>query len=105
MSSKILSCAVAETKESGSASAATGEVKVIVTATANTKSAVKLDVKIETSNGEVKNLRGGSVSVTVKLNTTLAAKKLACVYIDDNGIYHKVKGQKNANNTFTFKTL
>ena len=85
--------------------AATGEVKIIVTTTANTNSAVKLDVKIETSNGEVKNLKGGSVSVTVKLNTTLAAKKLVCVYIDDKGIYHKVKGQKNANQTYTFKTL
>ena len=27
-----------------------------------------------------------------------------CVYIDDNGNYHKVEGTKNADGTFTFKT-
>ena len=34
----------------------------------------------------------------------MAAKKLICVYIDDNGTYHKVSGQLNADGTYTFTT-
>ncbi len=60
------------------------------------------DIKIETANGEVKNFNGGSMTVTIKMSEELAEKDLVCVNIDDKGIYHRVKGQKNADKTFTF---
>ena len=34
----------------------------------------------------------------------MADKKLVCVYIDDEGIYHKVDGALNADGTYTFVT-
>ena len=57
-----------------------------------------------TSNGAVTDFKGGNVAVTVKLDAALNAKDVVCVYIDDNGVYHKVNGQKNADGTYTFTT-
>ncbi len=48
-----------------------------------------------------KQLEDGNISVTVKLSDKLAVKMLACVYIDENGIYHKIGGTINADGTFT----
>lgn len=31
-------------------------------------------------------------------------KKVVCVYIDDEGVYHKVDGTKNVDGTYTFST-
>ena len=81
-----------------------GEVKLEVKTVAQNETKVEVDLKLVTSSGNVTDFRGGSVSVTVKLNTALAAKPVVCVYIDDHGTYHKVKGVKNANGTFTFET-
>ena len=81
-----------------------GEVKLEVKTVAQNETKVEVDLKLVTSKGTVSDFKGGSVSVTVKLNTALAAKPVVCVYIDDHGTYHKVKGVKNADGTFTFET-
>ena len=81
-----------------------GTVSLVVETKAQDENKVEVDLKIETSNGTVSDFKGGTVSVTVKLNSALAAKPVMCVYIDDNGVYHKVAGQKNADGTYTFQT-
>ena len=82
----------------------TGTVNLVVETKAQDENKVEVELKLETSNGTVSNFKGGSVSVTVKLNSALAGKAVTCVYIDDNGNYHKVAGHKNADGTFTFMT-
>ena len=91
-------------KAVGEAAGTTGEVKLEVKTVAQNETKVEVDLKLVTSNGNVTDFKGGSVSVTVKLNAKLAAKPVVCVYIDDNGTYHKVKGVKNADGTYTFET-
>ena len=83
---------------------AKGTVKLVVETTENNKDLVKVDLVIKTSNGNVSDFKGGNVKVTVKLGAELAAKKVVCVYIDDNGVYHRVSGIQNADGTFTFTT-
>ena len=80
----------------------TGTITLVVDTVAQDANTVKVELAIETSNGKVSNFNGGKVSVTVKLSSALAAKNVVCVYIDDNGAYQKVNGQKNADGTFTF---
>ena len=63
-----------------------------------------MDLKLVTSNGDVKDFNGGIVTVTINLDKELAAKELVCVYIDDNGIYTIVEGVLNADGTYTFTT-
>ena len=82
----------------------TGGVKLVVETRAQDENKVEVELKIETSNGVVSDFKGGNVTVTVKLNSALATKPVMCVYIDDNGVYHKVAGQKNADGTYTFTT-
>ncbi len=86
------------------AAGTTGDVKLVVKTVAQDANKVQLDLRLVTSGGDVRNFNGGSVSITVKLNASLAAKPVVCVYIDGNNTYHKVGGQKNADGTFTFKT-
>ncbi len=74
------------------ASGTDGNVKITVKKVGEDSSKLKLDIKIETVNGEVKYFDGGSMTVTVKLSDKLAEKELVCVNIDDKGIYHRVKG-------------
>ncbi len=81
-----------------------GYVKLVVETVAQDEKKVEVDLKLETSKGIVSDFKGGSVAVTVKLNSDLATKEVVCVYIDDNGIYHKVAGQKNEDGTYTFTT-
>ena len=81
-----------------------GTVSLVVETKAQDENKVEVELKLETSNGAVSDFKGGTVSVTVKLNAALAAKPVMCVYIDDNGVYHKVAGQKNADGTYTFQT-
>ena len=81
-----------------------GTVSLVVETKAQDENKVEVELKLETSNGAVSDFKGGTVSVTVKLNASLAAKPVMCVYIDDNGVYHKVAGQKNADGTYTFQT-
>lgn len=66
---------------------------------------VRFELKVVTSGGKViSDFNGGSVSVTVNVPASLSGKNLVCVYIDDNGMMHKVEGQKNADGTYTFVT-
>ncbi len=82
----------------------TGTVSLVVETVAQSETKVEVDLKLVTSKGNVTEFKGGSVSVTVKLNAALAAKPVVCVYIDNFGTYHKVSGQKNADGTYTFVT-
>ncbi|MGN0720379.1 MAG: leucine-rich repeat protein [Anaerovoracaceae bacterium] len=82
----------------------TGEVKLIVEIREQNKNKVEVDLKIVTDKGTVSDFNGGNVTVSVPVDKELATKKLVCVYIDDNGHMSKVKGQMNADGTFTFTT-
>ena len=91
--------------DTAAGAAAADTLKLTVTTVEQTKSSVKLDVKIETANGQIKSFNGGKVTVTVNLNSQLASKKkLVCVYINDQKLYSRMPGKKNANGTFTFTT-
>ena len=67
---------------------------------------VRFELKITTSSGAViSDFKGGNVSVTVNVPQSLANKKIVCVYIDENGKYHKVDGAINEEGTqYTFTT-
>ena len=52
----------------------------------------------------ISDFTGGNVSVTVNVPKSLSNKKLICVYIDENGMMHKVEGKLNADGTYTFTT-
>ena len=82
----------------------TGTVKLVVETVKTDADIHQVELKLVTSNGAVTDFKGGNVAVTVKLDAALNAKDVVCVYIDDNGVYHKVNGQKNADGTYTFTT-
>ena len=44
------------------------------------------------------------MSVTVDVPEAMTEKDIVCVFIDDEGRMSKVKGQKNADGTYTFIT-
>ena len=81
-----------------------GTVKLVVETVKTDENICHVDLKLITSNGAVKDFRGGNVKVTINLTKELAAKELVCVYIDDNGIYTLVEGVLNADGTYTFTT-
>ena len=81
-----------------------GTVKLVVETVKTDENICHVDLKLITSNGAVTDFKGGNVAVTINLTKELAAKELVCVYIDDNGIYTLVNGQKNADGTYTFTT-
>ena len=82
----------------------TGTVKLIVETVKNDADICHVNLKLVTSNGAVTDFKGGNVAVTINLTKELAAKDVVCVYINDNGIYTLVNGQKNADGTYTFTT-
>ena len=82
----------------------TGTVTLVVETVKTDENICHVDLKLVTSNGAVKDFRGGNVKVTINLTKELAAKELVCVYIDDNGIYTLVEGVLNADGTYTFTT-
>ena len=82
----------------------TGTVRLVVETVKNDADICHVNLKLVTSNGAVKDFRGGNVKVTINLTKELAAKELVCVYIDDNGIYTLVEGVLNADGTYTFTT-
>ena len=82
----------------------TGTVKLVIETIKTDADIHQVELKLVTSNGAVTDFKGGNVAVTVKLDAALNAKDVICVYIDDNGVYHKVNGQKNADGTYTFTT-
>ena len=82
----------------------TGTVRLVVETVKTDENICHVDLKLITSNGAVKDFRGGNVKVTINLTKELAAKELVCVYINDNGIYTLVEGVLNADGTYTFTT-
>lgn len=81
-----------------------GTVRLVVETVKTDENICHVDLKLITSNGAVKDFRGGNVKVTINLTKELAAKELVCVYINDNGIYTLVEGVLNADGTYTFTT-
>ena len=82
----------------------TGTVRLVVETVKTDADICHVNLKLVTSNGAVKDFKGGNVKVTINLTKELAAKELVCVYIDDNGIYTLVDGVLNADGTYTFTT-
>lgn len=82
----------------------TGTVKLHVKTVKSDADIHQVELKLVTSNGAVTDFHGGNVTVTIKPSATLNAKEVICVYIDDNGVYHRVDGKKNADGTYTFTT-
>ena len=82
----------------------TGFVRLIIETIKSDENICHVNLKLITSNGAVKDFNGGNVKVTINLSKELAAKDVVCVYINDNGIYTLVNGQKNADGTYTFTT-
>ena len=81
-----------------------GTVKLVVETVKTDADICHVNLKLVTSNGAVTDFKGGNVAVTINLTKELAAKDVVCVYINDNGIYTLVNGQKNADGTYTFTT-
>ena len=85
--------------------ASTGTVSIIVEKTKDESAEMRFELKVVTENGAVSDFKGGAAAVTVKLNDSLKDKELVCVYIDENGRYYKVKGEKDVlKGVFTFFT-
>lgn len=82
----------------------TGTVKLLVKTVKSDTDIHQVELKLVTSNGAVTDFNGGNVTVTIKPSAALNAKEVICVYIDDNGVYHRVDGKKNADGTYTFTT-
>jgi hypothetical protein len=85
---------------------ATGEnIQLVVEKTKDEEGEMHFDLKITSGDKTIGNFQGGSVTVKVALNDTLAAKdNLTSVYISDSGKYTKMGGQKNEDGTFSFNT-
>ena len=82
----------------------TGFVRLIIETIKSDENICHVNLKLITSNGAVKDFKGGNVKVTIPLDKGLAAKELVCVYIDDNDNYTLVEGVLNADGTYTFTT-
>ena len=82
----------------------TGFVRLIIETIKSDENICHVNLKLITSNGAVKDFKGGNVKVTINLTKELAAKDVVCVYINDNGIYTLVEGVLNADGTYTFTT-
>ena len=102
---------VAEVKMDNVAAGAVAEqaagdtVQIIVEKVDEKKNKVEFQLKVVCSDGNViSDFKGGNVSVTVTIPKEMAEKKVVCVFIDENGRMSKVKGQKNADGTYTFIT-
>ena len=81
-----------------------GHVTLVIETVEQNKNVLKIELKLQTSNGIVTDFNQGNVAVTVTVPKDMAEKKVVCVFIDENGKMSKVKGQKNADGTFTFVT-
>lgn len=82
----------------------TGTVKLLVKTVKSDADIHQVELKLVTSNGAVSDFHGGNITVTINPSAALNAKEVICVYINDNGVYHRVDGKKNADGTYTFTT-
>jgi len=88
--------AVADQAEGASVSVVAEKVK------ADAKE-VRVELKVVCSEGKtISDFKGGNISVTVE--APKGKKDVVCVYIDENGHWHTVPGQLNADGTYTFTT-
>ncbi len=83
-------------------SGSSGTVKFNVETVKSDNSVCNVSLKVVTEAETITNFGKGTVAVTVAPTKKLAAKNLVCVYINEKGIYSKVKGKKNEDGTFTF---
>ena len=67
-------------------------VKFVVNIHERADDKVVFEVKLVTSNGEIRDLNGKKVTVTIPVEKT-SGKKLVCVYTDENGKYTKLGGK------------
>ena len=81
-----------------------GQVTLVIETVEQNNNLLKIELKIKTSNGDVTDFNNGNVKVTVAISEVLKGKKPVCVYIDEDGRYHKIGGTLNADGTFTFVT-
>lgn len=81
-----------------------GQVTLVIETVEQNNNLLKIELKIKTSNGDVTDFNKGNVKVTVAISEVLKGKKPVCVYIDEDGRYHKIGGTLNADGTFTFVT-
>jgi len=66
---------------------------------------VHFELKVVCSErGVIGDFQGGTVTVTVPVPKDMHTEELVCVYIDEQGHYHRVPGVKNANGTYSFTT-
>ena len=81
-----------------------GLVKHIVEVVKAEESEVVVDLKLVSSKGTVSDFKGGNVRVTIAIDKEFQNDNLVCVYIDSEGICHKVDGTLNDDGTYTFVT-
>ena len=81
-----------------------GQVTLVIETVEQNNNLLKVELKLQTSNGDVTDFNKGNVKVTVAISEVLKGKKPVCVYIDEDGRYHKIGGMLNADGTFTFVT-
>ncbi len=81
-----------------------GQVAFIIDTVERGGSILKVELKIQTSGGDVTGFDGGKVTVTVGIDDELKGRNPVCVYIDEEDIYHKIGGMLNDDGTFTFVT-
>ena len=67
-------------------------VKLVVNINERAEDKVVFEVKLVTSNGEIRDLNDKKVTVTIPIEKT-SGKKLVCVYTDENGKYTKLGGE------------
>ena len=79
-----------------------GQVTLVIETVEQNNNLLKIELIIKTSNGDVTDFNKGNVKVTVAISEVLKGKKPVCVYIDEDGRYHKIGGMLNADGTFTF---
>lgn len=91
---------IAIAEQAGSAE----EVKLVIETKEISEDKVVIELKLVTSNGEIRDFKGGKVTVTVPVKN-ISGKKLVAVYIEDNGKYTKIGGELTADKkAFVFET-
>ena len=79
-------------------------ITIIVEKVKENADRLEFELKIVTESGNVTDFKGGNATITIKLPEGMKDKNAVCVYIDDDGIYHKLEGKKNYDGTYTFTT-
>ena len=86
------------------AASVTGENITISADLTEKEGQIYLELKVVDGEKTIGSFGGGKVTVTVRLSEELKDKDVVCVYIDEDGRYHRMEGKKNDDGTFTFTT-